>query len=102
MSEEASSTATVEATPASRNHRKDLTGVVTSRTGDKSVKVTFFYKIAHPQYSKEVKRKTVVHAHDEKNECGLGDKVEIMETRPMSKLKRWRVVRILEKAPVVA
>lgn len=95
MSEEATST-------VSRNHRKDLIGVVTSRTGDKSVKVTFFYKIAHPAYAKEVKRKTVVHAHDENNECGLGDKVEIMETRPLSKLKRWRVVRILEKAPVVA
>lgn len=85
----------------SRNHRKDLIGLVTSRTGDKSVKVTFDYKIAHPLYSKEVKRKTVVHAHDEKNECGLGDRVEIMETRPLSKLKRWRIVRILEKAPIV-
>lgn len=84
-----------------RNHRKDLVGVVTSRTGTKSVKVTFFYKIAHPQYRKEVKRKTVVHAHDESNECNIGDKVEIMETRPLSKLKRWRVVKILEKAPIV-
>lgn len=84
-----------------RNHRKDLVGVVTSRTGEKSVKVTFFYKIAHPLYRKEVKRKTVVHAHDETNQCGVGDKVEIMETRPLSKLKRWRVVRILEKAPMV-
>lgn len=99
MSEE---TAQTEATDvATRNHRKDLTGVVTSRTGDKSVKVTFFYKIAHPRYKKEVKRKTVVHAHDEKNECGINDKVEIMETRPLSKLKRWRVVRILEKAPTI-
>ncbi|MEC7281029.1 MAG: 30S ribosomal protein S17, partial [Verrucomicrobiota bacterium] len=48
---------------------------------------------------KEIKRKTVVHAHDEKNECGLGDKVEIMETRPLSKLKRWRVTKVLEIAP---
>ena len=84
-----------------RNNRKDLVGVVTSRTGDKSIKVTFFYKIAHPLYRKEVKRKTVVHAHDEKNECQLGDKVEIMETRPLSKLKRWRVVKVIEKAPIV-
>lgn len=76
-------------------------GDVTSRSGDKTIKVTFFYKIPHPLYQKEIKRKTVVHAHDEKNECGLGDKVEIMETRPLSKLKRWRVVRVLEKAPIV-
>ncbi|MDP0497004.1 MAG: 30S ribosomal protein S17 [Verrucomicrobiota bacterium JB024] len=86
---------------STRNNRKDLVGVVTSRTGDKSIKVTFFYKIAHPLYRKEVKRKTVVHAHDEKNECQLGDKVEIMETRPLSKLKRWRVVKVIEKAPIV-
>ena len=76
-------------------------GDVTSRSGDKTIKVTFFYKIPHPLYQKEIKRKTVVHAHDEKNECGLGDKVEIMETRPLSKLKRWRVVKVLEKAPIV-
>jgi len=102
MSEETVQTENTTTTAvATRNHRKDLTGVVTSRTGDKSVKVTFFYKIAHPRYQKEVKRKTVVHAHDEQNECGVGDKVEIMETRPLSKLKRWRVVRIVEKAPSV-
>jgi small subunit ribosomal protein S17 len=82
-----------------RNHRKDLVALVTSRTGDKSVKVTYDYKIPHPLYKKEIKRKTVVHAHDEKNECNVGDKVEIMETRPLSKLKRWRVVRVLETAP---
>lgn len=85
---------------ATRAARKDLVGEVTSRSGDKTIKVTFSYKIPHPLYRKEIKRKTVVHAHDEKNECALGDKVEIMETRPLSKLKRWRVVKILEKAPV--
>lgn len=83
-----------------RGKRKDLVGIVTSRTGDKSIKVAFFYKIAHPRYQKEVKRKTVVHAHDETNECAVGDRVEIMETRPLSKLKRWRVVHVLQKAPV--
>ena len=67
-----------------RNSRKSLIGEVTSRSGDKTIKVTYFYKIPHPLYRKEIKRKTVVHAHDEKNECGLGDKVEIMETRPLS------------------
>lgn len=86
---------------AERSTRKDLIGVVTSRTGDKSIKVTSAYKIRHPLYGKEVNRKTVVHAHDEANECQVGDKVEIMETRPLSRLKRWRVVRIVQKAPVI-
>lgn len=82
-----------------RNSRKLLTGTVTSQSGDKTIKVTYYYKIPHPLYKKEIRRKTVVHAHDEKNECGLGDRVEIMETRPLSKLKRWRVTRVLEVAP---
>ncbi len=85
-----------------RKSRKSLTGVVTSISGDKSIKVTYFYKVPHPQYHKEIRRKTVLHVHDEKNECKLGDKVEVMETRPISKLKRFRIVRIIEKAPVVA
>lgn len=84
-----------------RAQRKDLIGVVTSRSGDKTVKVTYFYKTPHPIYHKEIKRKTVVHVHDEKNECRIGDKVEIMETRPLSKLKRWRIVRVVQAAPVV-
>ena len=86
---------------ATRNSRKSLTGTVTSRSGDKTVKVTYFYKIPHPLYRKEIKRKTVVHVHDEANDCGLGDKVEIMETRPLSKLKRWRVTKVLERAPKI-
>jgi small subunit ribosomal protein S17 len=84
---------------ATRNSRKVLIGTVTNRSGDKTIKVTYFYKIPHPLYKKEIRRKTVVHAHDEKNECGLGDRVEIMETRPLSKLKRWRVTRVIEVAP---
>jgi small subunit ribosomal protein S17 len=84
---------------ATRNSRKVLIGTVTNRSGDKTIKVTYFYKIPHPLYKKEIRRKTVVHAHDEKNECGLGDRVEIMETRPLSKLKRWRVTRVMEVAP---
>lgn len=83
----------------SRNSRKSIIGTVTSRSGDKTVKVTYFYKIPHPLYQKEIKRKTVVHAHDAANECGVGDKVRIMETRPLSKLKRWRVTRVVETAP---
>lgn len=84
-----------------RNSRKSLNGIVTSRMGDKSIKVTIPYKTPHPLYKKVVNRKTVVHVHDESNECRLGDKVEIMETRPLSKLKRWRVLRVTEKAPEV-
>ena len=82
-----------------RNRRKELVGVVTSNTGNKSVKVTFDYKIPHPLYGKEIKRKTAVHAHDEDNVCSIGDKVRIMATRPISKLKRWRVVDVLQKSP---
>jgi len=84
-----------------RNQRKVLTGVVANRSGNKSVKVEYSYKIPHPRYGKEIKRNTVVHAHDEGNECQAGDKVEISETRPLSKLKRWRVIRVIEKAPTV-
>lgn len=83
-----------------RNRRKNIVGVITSKSGDKTVKVTFFYKIPHPRYKKEIKRKTVVHVHDEENVCNIGDRVEIMETRPLSKLKRFRLVKVLENAPV--
>ncbi|MFP4281681.1 MAG: 30S ribosomal protein S17 [Opitutales bacterium] len=86
---------------AERNRRKSITGTVTSRSGDKSVKVTYAYKIRHPLYVKEVKQKTVVHAHDEQNDANVGDRVEIMETRPLSKLKRFRIVRIVERAPIL-
>ena len=89
-------TATIE-TPA-RNRRKTLNGVVTSRSGDKTVKVEYAYQIPHPRYIKEINRKTVVHVHDPENQCSVGDKVCIMETRPLSKLKRFRIVSILEKA----
>lgn len=85
-----------------RNKRKTLNGVVSSVTGKKSVKVTIAYKIPHPRYQKVINRKTVVHSHDENDEAREGDKVVIMETRPISKLKRWRIVRVAEAAPVVA
>jgi len=86
--------------PAStaRNTRKTILGFVTSRSGDKSIKVTIPYKTPHPLYHKVINRKTVVHAHDEKNETRVGDKVEIMETRPLSRLKRWRVIRVTVQA----
>lgn len=80
--------------------RKSHIGEVTSKMGDKSIKVTYFYQTPHPQYGKEVKRKTVLHAHDEANTAKVGDKVEVTETRPLSKLKRWRVIRIVEVAKI--
>lgn len=86
----------------SRKSRRTLVGVVTSLSGEKSIKVTYFYKVPHPLYGKEIRRKTVIHVHDENKECALGDKVEVMEIRPISKLKRFRVVKVIEKAPQVA
>ena len=88
-------------TEVTRNNRKELIGLVRSRTGDKSVKVVYEYKIPHPLYKKEIRRKTTVHVHDESNDSKVGDKVKIMATRPLSKLKRWRVLEIVEKAPVL-
>src|SRR5687768_10000884 len=85
-------------TPGQRSARKTVVGVVSSRSGDKSVKVTVPYKTPHPLYQKVVNRQTVLHVHDEKNETKVGDKVEIMETRPLSRLKRWRVINIVHKA----
>ncbi len=86
---------------AERNRRNTIIGTVSSRSGDKSVKVTYDFKIRHPLLLKEVKQKTVVHAHDANNDCGVGDRVEIMETRPLSKLKRFRIVRVVDRAPVI-
>ena len=86
---------------SNRNNRKTLLGLVTSRSGDKSIKVTVAYKIPHPRYLKVINRKTVVHVHDEKNESHVGDQVEIMETRPMSRLKRWRVIRVIKLATLI-
>ena len=83
-----------------RNDRKQLIGIVRSKTGDKSIKVVYEYKTPHPLYKKEIRRKTTVHVHDEKNITTVGDKIKIIVTRPMSKLKRWRVLEVLEKAPV--
>ena len=74
--------------------------VVVSKSGDKSVKVEINYKIKHPVYNKFVKRRTKLGVHDEGNAAGLGDVVEIVECRPISKSKSWRLVRVLEKAVV--
>ena len=81
-----------------RNLRKVRVGLVVSNKMDKTVTVAIADNVKHPIYGKIVKRTLKVHAHDENNECGIGDKVSVMETRPLSKTKRWRVVTIIEKA----
>ena len=86
------------ATEGQRTKRKTQIGFVSSHSGDKSIKVTIAYKTPHPLYHKVVNRQTVLHVHDEKNETKVGDKVEVMETRPLSRLKRWRIVSVLQKA----
>ena len=81
-----------------RNLRKTRTGKVVSNKMDKTITVAIEDHVKHPLYGKIVKKTVKFKAHDEKNECGIGDKVLIMETRPLSKDKRWRVVEIIEKA----
>ena len=81
-----------------RNLRKVRVGRVVSDKMNKTVVIAIEDNVKHPVYGKIIKRTLKVHAHDEANTCGIGDKVEIMETRPLSKTKRWRVVRIIEKA----
>ncbi len=78
--------------------RKSRTGIVTSDKMDKTVVVSITEHVRHPLYKKYIKRSIKLKAHDENNECGIGDTVRIMETRPLSKDKCWRVVRIIEKA----
>ncbi|MFR5875814.1 MAG: 30S ribosomal protein S17 [Eubacterium sp.] len=81
-----------------RNLRKTRVGIVTSDKMDKTVVVTIQDRVKHPLYNKIVDRSVKYKAHDENNECGVGDRVEIMECRPLSKDKNWRVVQIIEKA----
>jgi len=81
-----------------RNIRKTRVGVVSSNKMQKTISVTVERKLRHPMYGKFVKKSKKFTAHDEKNECNIGDLVQIMETRPLSKNKRWRLVEILEKA----
>jgi small subunit ribosomal protein S17 len=80
-----------------RNLRKIRIGVVTSNKMTKTITVAVERKVKHPIYGKFVKKTTKFHAHDEKNECSIGDVVRIMETRPLSKTKRWRLVEVIEK-----
>jgi small subunit ribosomal protein S17 len=90
------SIASKKSTPA-RSRRKTEIGVVTSDKMNKTRRVVVERLVPHPKYGKMMRRRTVCHAHDEANESHHGDMVEIMETRPMSKLKRWRLIRIVRK-----
>ena len=87
----------MEATALIRNIRKTRIGVVSSNKMDKTITVEVERKIKHPLYGKFLKKTSRFHAHDEKNECNIGDTVKIMECRPLSKLKRWRLVEVVEK-----
>lgn len=81
-----------------RNLRKERTGLVVSNKMDKTIIVEVSRKVKHPIYGKFVKKRSKFVAHDEKNECNMGDTVQIMETRPLSKRKNWRLVNIIERA----
>ncbi|MBO5534267.1 MAG: 30S ribosomal protein S17 [Clostridia bacterium] len=81
-----------------RGMRKTRVGVVVSDKMDKTITVAVKYRVRHPLYGKIINRTTKIKAHDEKNECGIGDTVRVMETRPLSHDKRWRLVEIIEKA----
>ncbi len=81
-----------------RKTRKSRIGLVTSDKMDKTITVAVERKVKHPFYGKFLKKTTKFHAHDETNQCGIGDTVRIMETRPLSKTKRWRLVEVIEKA----
>ena len=76
---------------------KTLTGVVTSNSGHKSVKVAIDFRVKHPKYGKYIKRRSRLAVHDEQNQSSIGDVVEIVQCRPLSKTKSWRLVRVIEK-----
>ncbi|MDH3981480.1 MAG: 30S ribosomal protein S17 [Kiritimatiellaceae bacterium] len=81
-----------------RNLRKNREGRVVSKSGDKTIVVLIERRVRHPLYGKEIRMSKKVHAHDEENKAGIGDVVRVMETRPMSKLKRWRLVDVISEA----
>jgi small subunit ribosomal protein S17 len=81
-----------------RNSRKVVVGKVVSNKPDKTIVVLIERRFKHPIYGKTLRKSTRFYAHDEKNDCNMGDIVELMETRPISKLKRWRLVQIVERA----
>ncbi len=99
MTTEATSQTTTPRATGPRKLRPVRAGVVTSAGRDKTICVQVSYTVRHPKYGKYIRRRTVLHAHDEKNECHTGDRVEIMQCRPLSKTKSWRLVRVVKHAP---
>ena len=93
---------TEAANPVERGNRRTEVGVVTSDKMNKTRRVEIPRLVKHPRYGKYIRRRTVCHVHDENNESRAGDTVEIMETRPLSKTKHWRLIRVVTKAPAVA
>lgn len=85
-----------------RSRRRVVSGVVTSDRMDKGISVRVERLFKHPKYKKYIRRHSTYHAHDENNECRVGDTVELMECRPLSKLKRWRLVRIVQRPDIAA
>lgn len=83
---------------ATRNQRRTRQGVVSSDKGEKTIKVVCQYQVKHPKYGKFLRRRIVIHAHDESNQAKEGDRVEVMSCRPISKTKAWRLVRVLSGA----
>lgn len=98
MSELETAPAAAAETPAARTVRKEKIGLVVSDKMNKTIIVAVERKVKHPMYGKFIKKTTKFAAHDENNDAHLGDKVVIMETRPLSKTKRWRLVRVVERA----
>ena len=88
-------------TTARRTHRRQMTGVVQSDVRDKTIKVVVGFLVKHPKYGKYLRRRTTLHAHDPQNEARVGDTVEVMECRPVSKQKSWRLVRVLNRVAQV-
>lgn len=84
--------------PTARNKRATRFGVVTSDARNKTIAVTISSSMQHPKYGKQMRRRSILHAHDEENTAQKGDRVEIVECRPMSKTKHWRLLRVLERA----
>ncbi len=83
---------------AERNMRKTRQGVVVSAAMDKTITVQLTRTMRHPLYGRVVKKRSKLYAHDEQNQCGVGDQVQVMECRPLSRMKRWRLLKIVEKA----
>jgi small subunit ribosomal protein S17 len=81
-----------------RKQKKTIRGEVVSRSGDKSIRIVLNYKVKHPVYGKYMNRRTKLGVHDEKNEAKVGDVVEVVECRPMSKTKSWRLLKVVQKA----